>query len=70
MVPSEDREIHLEDLGAWSSKGRRNAQEDAFGTWYIGDTDAMSFICRFTHSYLLPYEQSCTRFTIQKIALS
>jgi hypothetical protein len=51
MVPSEGREIHLEDMGVWSSKGRRNAQEDAFGTWYIGDTDAMSFTLP-THSLL------------------
>eukprot|EP00980_Cylindrotheca_fusiformis_P007760 scaffold1648_cov115-Cylindrotheca_fusiformis.AAC.15 len=31
MVPSEEREINVEDLGTWASKGRRNAQEDAFG---------------------------------------
>jgi hypothetical protein len=31
MVPNEEREVHLKDMGVWSSKGRRNAQEDAFG---------------------------------------
>jgi len=31
MVPNEEREIELVDLGAWSTKGRRNTQEDAFG---------------------------------------
>jgi serine/threonine protein kinase len=32
MIPSPDVEIHIEDLGAWSAKGKRKAQEDAFGT--------------------------------------
>jgi serine/threonine protein kinase len=31
MIPSKDAELQIADSGAWSSKGRRKAQEDAFG---------------------------------------
>lgn len=31
MIPSKDVELQIADSGAWSSKGRRKAQEDAFG---------------------------------------
>jgi hypothetical protein len=31
MIPSQDVEIQIVDLGAWSAKGKRKAQEDAFG---------------------------------------
>jgi len=37
MVPTDAREIQLQDLGAWSSKGRRNAQEDAYVLHEIHD---------------------------------
>ena len=35
LVPSPDVEIHIEDRGAWSSIGRRKAQEDAFGKFLL-----------------------------------
>lgn len=38
MVPNKEREIHINDFGAWSSKGRRNSQEDAFVVHEIHDT--------------------------------
>lgn len=38
MLPSEDREIQIEDVGVWSSKGKRNSQEDAFVLHEIHDT--------------------------------
>jgi len=38
MVPTDERKIDLQDLGAWSSKGRRTYQEDAYVLHEIHDT--------------------------------
>jgi len=44
MLPSEDREIQIEDVGAWSSKGKRKSQEDAFVLHEIHDTKERSVL--------------------------
>jgi len=44
MVPNKEREIHIVDFGAWSSKGRRNSQEDAFVVHEIHDTKENSVL--------------------------
>jgi len=44
MIPSEEVEIHIADLGAWSSLGKRKAQEDAFVLHEIHDTKDQSVL--------------------------
>ncbi|CAJ1962082.1 unnamed protein product [Cylindrotheca closterium] len=44
MIPNEAREVHLTSIGAWSSKGRRNYQEDAFVLHEIHDAKDSSVL--------------------------
>ena len=46
MIPSKDVNIHVADHGAWSSKGKRKAQEDAFGEFR---TNLEQYISKGSH---------------------